>query len=168
MLLTNLIYDFAQTGLPLDNVDPEAIERPIHWEIRVIERFMIVMGPISTVFDVFTFAVLLRLFHADEAFFRTGWFIESLVTQILMIFAVRTRRHIFASRPHRAVTILAFGAAALTLALPYLPVIGQWFEFVHPPAAYFAYLLAVVAAFLVTTELVKRVFYARIGNAIGG
>jgi len=168
VLLTNLIYDFAQTGLPLDNVDPEAIERPIHWEIRVIERFMIVMGPISTVFDVITFAVLLRLFHADEAFFRTGWFIESLVTQILMIFAVRTRRHLFASRPHRAVTTLAFGAAALTLALPYLPVIGQWFEFVHPPAAYFAYLLAVVAAFLVTTELVKRVFYARMGNAIGG
>ncbi len=168
VLLTNLIYDFAQTGLPLDNVDPEAIERPIHWEIRVIERFMIVMGPISTVFDVFTFAVLLRLFHADEAFFRTGWFIESLVTQILMIFAVRTRRHIFASRPHRAVTILAFGAAALTLALPYLPVIGQWFEFVHPPAAYFAYLLAVVAAFLVTTELVKRAFYARMGHATGG
>jgi Mg2+-importing ATPase len=168
VLLTNLIYDVAQTGLPLDNVDPEAIERPIHWEIGVIERFMIVMGPISTVFDVITFAVLLRLFHADEAFFRTGWFIESLVTQILMIFAVRTRRHIVASRPHRAVTILAFGAAALTLALPYQPAIGQWFGFVHPPAAYFAYLLAVVAAFLVTTELVKRAFYARIGNAIDG
>jgi P-type Mg2+ transporter len=168
VLLTNLIYDVAQTGLPLDNVDPEAIERPIHWEIGVIERFMIVMGPISTVFDVITFAVLLRFLHADEAFFRTGWFIESLVTQILMIFAVRTRRHIFASRPHRAAAILAFGAAALTLALPYLPAIGQWFEFVHPPAAYFVYLLAVVAAFLVTTELVKRVFYARIGNAIGG
>jgi hypothetical protein len=66
------------------------------------------------------------------------------------------------------VTILAFGAAALTLALPYLPAIGQWFEFVHPPAAYFTYLLPVVAAFLVTTELVKRVFYARIGNAVGG
>ena len=62
----------------------------------------------------------------------------------------------------------SFGAAALILALPYLPVIGQWFKFVHPPAAYFAYLLAVVAAFLVTTELMKRVFYARIGNAIGG
>jgi P-type Mg2+ transporter len=122
------------------------------------------MGPISTVFDVITFAVLLRLFHADEAFFRTGWFVESLVTQILMIFAVRTRRHLFASRPQSAITILAFGTAALTLALPFLPVMGQWFEFMHPPAAYFAYLLAVVAAFMVTTELVK---HARMGRAIG-
>lgn len=164
VLLTNLFYDFAQTGLPLDNVDAEAMERPIHWEIRLIERFMIVMGPISTVFDLITFAVLLRLFHADEAFFRTGWFIESLVTQILMIFTVRTRRHLFASRPHRAVTYLAFGTAALTLALPFLPGIGEWFDFVHPRPAYFAYLLAVVAAFLVITELVKRLFYARLGS----
>jgi len=163
VLLTNMIYDFAQTGLPMDRVDAEAIARPLHWDIRLIERFMIVMGPVSTAFDVITFSVLLLLFHADEAFFRTGWFLESLVTQILMIFAVRTRRHLFASRPHRAVTALALGTAALTLALPFLPGIGRWFEFVHPPATYFAFLLAVVAAFLVTTEWVKRVFYARLG-----
>ena len=156
---------FAQTGLPLDDVDPEAIERPIHWEIGVIERFMIVMGPISTVFDVITFAVLLQLFHSGEAFFRTGWFIKSLVTQILMIFAVRTRRHIFASRPHRAVVGLAFGTAGVALALPFLPAIGHWFEFVYLPASYFAFLVAVVAAFLVMTELVKRAFYARIAPA---
>jgi Mg2+-importing ATPase len=165
VLLTNLIYDFAQIGLPLDNVDPEAIERPIHWEIRLIERFMIVIGPISTLFDVATFAVLLLLFHANEAFFRTGWFVESLVTQILMIFLVRTRRSLFAaSRPHRAVVGLALGTAALTLALPFLPAIGRWFEFVYLPAAYFAFLLAVVAAFLVITELVKRTFYAHMAQ----
>ena len=99
---------FAQTGLPLDNVDPEAVERPVHWDIRLIERFMIVIGPISTLFDIATFAVLLLFFHAAEAFFRTGWFVESLVTQILMIFAVRTRRSLFASRPHRAVVGLTF------------------------------------------------------------
>jgi Mg2+-importing ATPase len=160
VLLTNLIYDFAQTGLPLDNVDPEAVARPIHWDIRLIERFMIVMGPISTVFDVATFAALLLVFQAGEVLFRTGWFVESLVTQILMIFAVRTRRHLFASKPHRAVAALAFGTAALTLALPFLPGIGRWFEFVHPPAGYFAFLSAVVAGFLVMTELVKRAFYA--------
>ena len=112
VLLTNLIYDVAQTGLPLDNVDPESIERPIHWDMRLIHRFMIVMGPISTLFDVITFAVLLLIFHAGESFFRTGWFVESLVTQILMIFAVRTRRGLFASRPHRAVVGLAIGATA--------------------------------------------------------
>jgi Mg2+-importing ATPase len=164
VLLTNLIYDFAQTGLPLDNVDPEAVARPIHWDIRLIERFMIVMGPISTIFDVATFAVLLLLFQADEALFRTGWFVESLVTQILMIFAVRTRRSLFASRPHRAVAGLAVATAALTLALPFLPAVGRWFEFVHPPAGYFAFLAAVVAAFLVMIELVKRAFYARMSR----
>ena len=161
VLLTNLIYDVAQIGLPLDNVDPEAIERPIHWDMRLIERFMIVMGPVSTLFDVITFAVLLLIFHAGESFFRTGWFVESLVTQILMIFAVRTRRSLFASRPHPAVIGLAIGAAALTLALPFLPVIGQWFQFVHPPTLYFAFLVAIVAGFMVLIEVVKRAFFAR-------
>jgi len=161
VLLTNLIYDVAQMGLPLDNVDPEAIERPIHWEMRLIERFMVVMGPISTVFDVVTFAVLLLLFHAGEALFRTGWFVESLVTQILMIFAVRTRRGLFASRPHNAVVALALGGAALTLSLPFLPGVDRWFEFVPPPAAFLGFLAVVVAGFLVAIEAVKRLFYAR-------
>ena len=118
VLLTNLIYDIAQTGLPFDRVDREVVARPVHWDIRLIERFMIVVGPISTLFDVLTFAVLLLLFRVTVAQFRTDWFIESLVTQILMIFAVRTRRHLFASRPHIAVILLAIGGAALTLALP--------------------------------------------------
>jgi Mg2+-importing ATPase len=164
VLLTNLIYDVAQIGLPLDNVDAEAVARPIHWDIRLIERFMIVMGPISTIFDMATFAVLLLLFQADEAVFRTGWFVESLVTQILMVFAVRTRRHLFASRPHPAVVGLAIGATALTLALPFLPVVGGWFEFEYPPAGYFAFLLAMVAGFLAITEFVKRAFYARMAR----
>lgn len=161
VLLTNLIYDCAQMGLPVDSVDPETVERPVHWDIRLIERFMLVMGPVSTVFDVLTFGVLLLLFHAGEALFRTGWFVESLVTQILMIFAVRSRRHLFASRPHASVTALAFGAVALTVALPFLPV-GEWFEFVVPPVAYFGFLLLVVGGFLVMIEMVKRLFYARL------
>jgi len=111
VLLTNLIYDIAQTGLPFDRVDREVVAHPVHWDIRLIERFMLVIGPISTLFDVLTFGVLLLLFRATEAQFRTGWFIESLVTQILMIFAVRTRRHLFASRPHPAVVLLAVGSA---------------------------------------------------------
>jgi P-type Mg2+ transporter len=167
VLLTNLIYDVAQAGLPVDNVDAEAIERPIHWDLRLIERFMLVMGPVSTFFDVITFVTLLMLFHASEAFFRTGWFVESLVTQILMIFAVRTRRTLFASRPHRAVAGLAFATAALTLALPFLPGISQWFEFVRPPPIYFAFLLIVVAGFLVTIELAKRSFFVHMVRRSG-
>jgi Mg2+-importing ATPase len=162
VLLTNLIYDVAQTGLPVDNVDPEAVARPIHWDMRLIERFMFVMGPVSTAFDLATFAVLLVVMHTGEALFRTGWFVESLVTQILMIFAVRTRRRMIDSRPSRAVAALALGGAALTLALPFLPVIGRWFAFVDLPGVYFAWLAALLAGFLAATELIKRLFYARI------
>jgi len=103
----------------------------------------------------------LLVFHAGETFFRTGWFVESLVTQILMIFAVRTRRHLFASHPHPSVTALAFGTATLTVTLPFLPV-GAWFEFVALPVPYFAFLLLVVAGFLVLIEVVKRFFFARL------
>lgn len=167
VLLTNLIYDVAQTGLPLDNVDPEAIARPIHWDMRLIQRFMIVMGPVSTLFDVATFAVLLLAFQANEGLFRTGWFLESLVTQILMIFAVRTRRNLFASRPHIAVVALAAGGAAFTLALPFLPGVGGWFQFVQPPGLYFVFLAAAAAAFLAVIEIAKRVFYARLTPRLG-
>ncbi len=159
VLLTNLVFDAAQTGLPFDRVDAEAVAKPIHWDMRQITRFMLVLGPVSTAFDVLTFGVLLWGFHAGEALFRTGWFVESLLTQILVVFAVRTRRHLFASRPHPAVAGLALGTGALAVALPFLPGIAGWFDFVPLPAAYFAYLLAATGAFLVVTELVKRAFY---------
>ncbi|HEV2362895.1 MAG TPA: HAD-IC family P-type ATPase [Caulobacteraceae bacterium] len=165
VLLTNLVYDVAQTGLPLDEVDPEAIARPIHWDLRLIERFMVVMGPVSTLYDVITFVVLLRLFHAGEALFRTGWFVESLVTQILMVFAVRTRRSLFRTRPHPLVAGLAVGAAALTVGLPYLPYVSTWFQFVRFGWAYLAYLAIVTTAFLATVEAVKRAFYARLASS---
>ena len=161
VLLTNLIYDVAQMGLPIDLVDREAVARPIHWDIRMIERFMLILGPVSTVFDLITFAVLLLVLHVGLAEFRTGWFVESLVTQILMIFAVRTRRHLFASRPHAMVALLALGTTALTLVLPFLPP-GRWFEFVAPSWPFWVYLVFVVALFLAAVETVKRAFYARL------
>ena len=159
VLLTNLLYDVSQSALPLDEVDPEAVTKPIHWDLRMIQRFMLMIGPISTAFDLLTFATLLWVFHAGEAMFRTGWFVESLVTQVLMIFAVRTRRHMLASRPYRGVTALAVGVVAVTLALPFLPVLGGWFAFVHLPAWYFALLAIVVVLFMATTEAMKRLFY---------
>jgi P-type Mg2+ transporter len=165
VLLTNLVYDFAQVGLPGDRVDPEAVAQPVHWDIRFIERFMLTLAPVSCLFDFITFGVLIFVFHAPEPLFRTGWFIESLVTQILMIFSVRTHRHLIASRPHRLVASLAVGTSALTIGLPLLPM-GRWFQFVPPPAAYFAFLLFAVAAFLLVIEPVKRALYtykARVG-----
>jgi P-type Mg2+ transporter len=162
VLLTNFIYDVTQLGLPFDYVDREVVARPLHWNIRLIERFMLVMGPVSTVFDLITFAVLMFVLQVDEMQFRTGWFIESLVTQILMIFAVRTRRHMFASRPAMGVAALAAGGSVLTVALPFLP-IGAWFGFVVPVAPYFGFLVFAVLGFLVLVEVVKRTFYALAG-----
>jgi P-type Mg2+ transporter len=163
VLLTNLIYDVAQVALPFDWVDRETVADPVHWDVRLIERFMLVMGPISTVFDMLTFGVLMLLFQTGVTQFRTGWFIESLVTQILMVFSVRTRRHLFATRPHIAVTLLAIGAAALTVALPFLRV-GAWFQFVAPPWSYYLFLALVVVGFLITVEAVKRIFYTHLAG----
>lgn len=159
VLLTNLIYDLAQTGLPYDYVDAEAVSKPVHWDMQLIQCFMVVMGPISTIFDIATFVFLLTVLHADQPLFRTGWFVESLVTQILMIFAVRTRRPLFASRPHHLVAQLALGTCAVAIALPFLPGIGPRLQFVPLPSSYFVWLLAVVLGFLLSSEAVKRVFY---------
>src|ERR1700682_3009911 len=104
-----------------------------------------------SLFDLITFGVLIFFSHAQVALFRTEWFIESLVTQILMIFAVRTHRHLFASRPHNLVIALAIGTSVVTVALPFLP-IGAWFQFVIPPPAYFGFLVVVVAGFLIMIE----------------
>lgn len=165
VLLTNLLYDFAQTGLPFDEVDSQATERPVHWDIRLIERFMLVMGPVSTVFDLITFGVLIFLFHAAMALFRTGWFVESLVTQILMVFSVRTRRLVFSSRPHRVVTALALGTSALTIALPFLPM-GRWFHLVGLPPPYFGFLLVAIIGFLAMIEGVKHIFYTHWARSV--
>jgi len=158
VLLTNLLYDLAQAGLPFDNVDRDAIARPVHWNIDLIKRFMLIMGPVSTFFDLITFAVLIFIFRAGMVEFRTGWFIESLVTQLLMIFSVRTRHYPLVSRPHPLVTSLTLAITALTLALPFTP-FGRWFGFTSVSAPYFGFLLLAVAGFLTIIEVVKRRFY---------
>jgi P-type Mg2+ transporter len=164
VLLTNLLYDFAQAGLPFDNVDRDAIARPVHWNIDLIKRFMLIMGPVSTLFDLITFGVLIFVFRAGMVEFRTGWFVESLVTQLLMIFSVRTRHHPLASRPHPLVTSLTLAITAMTLALPFTR-FGRWFGFTPVSAVYFGFLLLAVAGFLTVIEVVKRRFYGRMSGS---
>jgi Mg2+-importing ATPase len=159
VLLTNLIYDVSQMGLPVDDVDLEDVRKPVHWDIKLVERFMLTMGPVSTLFDLMTFGVLILLFRASPPEFRTGWFIESLITQILMIFSVRTRRALFASRPSRAVALLAVAGAVVAVALP-LSFLGAAFHFVGMPPWYFGFLALATMGFLVVVELAKRAFYA--------
>ncbi len=111
ILLNNLLYDTSQLAIPTDNVDEEQLRRPSHWDIRFIRRFMLYFGPFSSVFDFATFAVMLWVFHSGPAQFRTGWFVESLATQTLVIFAIRTRRiPFFRSHPSLPLTLAALGA----------------------------------------------------------
>jgi P-type Mg2+ transporter len=158
ILLNNLLYDVSEIAIPFDHVDPEATARPVTWNVTLIERFMLVFGPVSSLFDFLTFYALLRLFGTGEPIFQTGWFIESITTQVLVVFAIRTRRLFFRSKPHRFLVGMALGAVALAIALPFLPV-GRWFGFVAPPPLFFAYLVAATAAYLALVEISKFFFY---------
>lgn len=158
VLLNNLLYDVSQIAIPFDRVDEEATANPVRWDMRLIERFMLVFGPVSSVFDFLTFYALLRLFGAGEALFQTGWFVESLATQVLVIFAIRTRRRLFESWPHPLLGGLALGIVALAIALPFTPV-GRWFGFVAPPPLFFLFLAAAVVAYLALVEVTKLLFY---------
>ena len=159
ILLNNLLYDTSQLAIPTDTVDPEQLHRPSHWDIGFIRRFMLVFGPVSSVFDFLTFAVMLRVFHAGAPEFRTGWFVESLATQTLIIFAIRTRRVPFVrSHPSMPLTLAALGAVAVGALLPVLPV-ADLLGFRPLPPAFFGALALMVVAYLVLIELGKRVFY---------
>lgn len=159
ILLNNLLYDASQLAIPTDTVDPEQLHRPSHWDIGFIRRFMLVFGPVSSVFDFLTFAVMLRVFHAGAPEFRTGWFVESLATQTLIIFAIRTRRVPFVrSHPSLPLTLAALGAVGVGALLPVLPV-AHLLGFEPLPAAFFGALALMVVAYLVLIEAGKRVFY---------
>ena len=99
ILLNNLIYNVSEIAIPFDTVDPETVVKPLKWDIKLIERFMLVFGPVSSIFDFLTFYAMLAFFHAGEVLFQTGWFIESMVTQTLVVFCIRTRRLFFRSKP---------------------------------------------------------------------
>src|SRR5262249_4549759 len=105
ILLNNFLYDLAQVTIPSDNVDPAYIRKPQRWGIGLIRNFMVLIGPISSIYDFLTFYIPLRIFHASEAFFHTGWFVESLATQTLVVFVIRTAAKPWSSRPSRALTV---------------------------------------------------------------
>ena len=158
VLLNNLLYDVSEVGVPFDNVDPEALRRPVRWNIKFIERFMLVLGPISSLFDFLTFFALLWLFGAGEPMFQTGWFIESLATQSLVIFVIRTRGPPWRSWPHPLLTCLTLGAVLVGLLIPLTP-LGSLIGFVEPPAGFYLFLVGAVAVYLLLVELVKRRLY---------
>jgi Mg2+-importing ATPase len=162
ILLNNLLYDSSQMAIPTDLVDEEMLARPSHWDIRFIRRFMMFFGPISSLFDFVTFALMLRVFHAGPALFRSGWFVESLATQTLVVFVIRTRRTPFwRSRPSRTLLIAVLTVVAIGIYLPFSP-IADALGFQPLPASFFAALVGMVVAYLTIVEFGKRLFFERV------
>ncbi len=160
IILNNFLYDLAQVAIPSDRVDRSYLVKPRRWNVAFIRRFMLVLGPISSLYDFATFAIMLFVFHADQELFRTGWFVESLATQTLVIFVIRTAARPWASAPSRA---LAFGATACVVVgavLPYTP-LAPWLGFEPPPLLFFGFLVGMVVTYLALVELVKGWFYRR-------
>ncbi len=159
ILLNNLLYDSSQMTIPSDLVDPEMVVRPSHWDIRFIRRFMLFFGPISSLFDFVTFALMLWVFRAGPSLFRTGWFVESLATQTLVVFVIRTRRVPFwRSRPSLAMVVGVLAVVAIGVALPYSPVAGD-LGFRALPVVFFLALAVMVASYLALVEVAKRRFF---------
>jgi P-type Mg2+ transporter len=155
ILLNNFLYDLAQIALPTDRVDEPYLRKPHHWDLRLLRRFMIRVGLVSSVFDLLTFAVLFSWFHAQPTLFRSGWFIESLVTQIAVVFVIRTAGNPFRSRPSRALATTVTVALAMGIVLPFTP-LASAFGLVALPPLYFAYVGGVTVCYLMLVEAVKR------------
>jgi Mg2+-importing ATPase len=156
ILLNNLLYDVAQIAIPTDRVDRSYLSRPQRWDVRLIRNFMLVVGPVSSLFDFLTFYVLLRVLHATEVLFHTGWFVESLATQTLVLFVIRTMGNPLTSRPSRPLALTTLAVAAVGLALPATP-LAPLLGFTVLPATYFVFLVVATVAYLALVELVKRV-----------
>jgi Mg2+-importing ATPase len=155
VLLNNFLYDLSQLTIPTDRVDSEYFSTPQKWDMTVIRRFMVLIGPISSVFDFLTFFVLLHFFHAGQKEFRTGWFVESLATQTLVLLVIRTSRSPFRSRPSIALLATIILIVATGLWLPYSP-LAHSMEFIPLPASYFAFLCAATLLYLASVEWAKH------------
>jgi Mg2+-importing ATPase len=163
ILLNNFLSDIPAATIASDNVDPEWIARPRRWDAGFIRDYMVLFGLVSSLFDVLTFAILLFVFGAGDSEFRTGWFVESLLTELVIALVVRTRHPFFASRPSNALLGSTCVFIAVTLVLPYLPT-NALFGFEPLPAPLMLALIALTVLYVFATELAKRFFYRRWAN----
>lgn len=161
ILLNNILYDLSEIAIPFDAVDAQETAQPHRMDMGLIQRFMFSIGPVSSLFDFLTFAVLLKVFDAQEALFQTGWFVESLCTQVLVIFVIRTRGLPWASRPHPLLTVTSLAVVALAMALPFTP-LGGVFGFTPLPAGFYAALALMVLGYLALVVWVRRLVERRV------
>jgi Mg2+-importing ATPase len=163
ILLTNLMTDLPEMTIAADHVDREMVERPRHWNISFIRKFMITFGLVSSIFDYLTFGVLLWILNATQAQFQTGWFLESVISASLIVLVIRSRRPFFKSRPGKYLFITTVMIVLVTLIFPFTPM-GQIFSFVSLPMLFLLMMGLIVALYIVVAELVKKIFYQKINS----
>ena len=163
ILVNNALYDISEVAIPLDRVDEPELLKPQQWNTNLIRNFMWTIGPVSSLFDFATFYILLTVLRADEALFHTGWFMESLATQVLVIFIIRTQRNPLRSQPHPALLATSFGVVIVAVLLPFTP-LGAAVGFVPPPTQLLWIIAGLTVIYLALVEAVKRVFFRHLAR----
>ncbi len=158
VLLTNLMTDFPEMTIATDNVDEELVNYPRRWDIKAIRKFMITFGILSSAFDYLTFGVLLFVLHATQVQFRTGWFVESVVSASLIVLVIRSRRPFFRSRPGKYLFVATLAIVAVTLLVPFSP-FNEILGFSRLPLSFLLFIGIIVFLYVVAAELAKKVFY---------
>ena len=166
ILLNNFLYDMSQTSLPADKTDEEDTKNPVKWDMKYFSKYIGIFGLLSSVFDVLTFYILYKIFGLSEHGFQTGWFIESMATQVFIVYIIRTKRvPFFKSLPSRGVVITTLTIIALAWILPYTPV-GEIMNFETLPIAVLGIIAGIVFVYLIFGEIVKKFFYQRYPEAL--
>jgi P-type Mg2+ transporter len=164
ILLNNFLYDLAQITIPTDRVDPRYLGKPQRWSIALIRNFMILIGPISSIYDFLTFFVLLHYLHASEAEFHTGWFVESLATQTLVLFVIRTFGRPWKSKPSLALIMTVLAVVISGLVIPFSPA-AKMLGFTALPLPFFLFLAVATVAYLAMVEIAKRRLFHKLTEA---
>jgi Mg2+-importing ATPase len=164
ILLTNLLTDLPEMTIATDSVDKELLEKPRRWNIGFIRNFMLTFGILSSAFDYLTFAVLLLVLHAGTDTFRTGWFIESVVSAALVVLVIRSRRPFFKSRPSRYLLVATLAIAGVAVLIPFTP-LGGIFGLTRPPILFLLFMAIIVALYIVGAEVAKKLFYKRVKSS---
>ncbi len=161
ILLTNLMTDFPEMTIATDRVDNEMVDHPRRWDIKAIRKFMITFGLVSSIFDYLTFGLLLLVLRANEAQFRTGWFIESVISASIIVLVIRSRKPFFRSRPGKYLLMATLSIAVITLILPFTP-LGNVFGFSPLNLSTYLLLLLIVAVYIIAAEITKTIFYKKV------
>ena len=161
ILLTNLLTDFPEMTIATDSVDEQMIDYPRRWDIKAIRKFMITFGLVSSFFDYLTFGLLLLVLHANEGQFRTGWFLESVISASMIVLVIRSRKPFFRSRPGKYLLIATLSIAVITLAFPFTP-FGNIFGFSPLALSTYLLLLLIVVLYILAAEITKRIFYRKV------